>query len=134
MKWKVSWWYLPIIRRFWPAYTLLDDLHDQTKSEALAGLLSDMNRFVFSDQTPADPATWMEWVACSESIQNGGLHTANNAFQTLFSFLQFNEEHYGYKANLILKDIQTSSHQKRWNQLLEKATMLKEGKKYAESR
>ena len=108
------------------AYTILDDLYDQIHSEALVSLLSDMNPFVFTDRTPADPATWKEWITCAEHIQSGGTLAADNVFKTLVSFLRFNEEQYGYKTNLILKDIQTAAYQKRWDQLLEKAATLKD--------
>ena len=108
------------------AYTILDDLYDQTKNESLANLLSDMNPFIFTDRTPADPATWSEWVVCAESIQNGGLLTADNAFQTLNSFLYYNEQQYGYLTTLILDSIQTPSFQHRWNELLDRVVKLKD--------
>lgn len=108
------------------AYTILDDLYDQTKSGTLVGLLSDMNPFVFTDRTPADPATWKEWITCSEKVQKGGALTEDNAFQTLVSFLHFNEEQYGYRATWILDNIQTLAYQKRWSQLIEKAAALKD--------
>jgi hypothetical protein len=104
------------------AFTILDDLYDQTKSESLGSLLGDMNPFIFADRTPADPAIWSEWVVCAETVQSGGFLTANNVFQTLSSFLRNHEQQYGYAKNTILESIQISSYQKRWNQLLEKAS------------
>ena len=104
------------------AYTLLDDLHDQTKSDPLRELLSDMNPFIFTDHTPADPATWSEWMNCATSIQDDGNLTDEAIFETLASFLNYNEGEYGYQSDLILKDIQTPLYQKRWEQLLEKVS------------
>ena len=100
------------------AYTLLDDLHDQKKDDALRELLADMNPFIFTDHTPADPATWGEWLNCATAIQKGGNLTDNAIFETLISFLRYNEGEYGYHSDLILKDIQTPIYRKRWEQLL----------------
>jgi hypothetical protein len=107
------------------AYTILDDLYDKTKGESMAGLLSDMNPFVFKDRTSADPATWKEWITCAEKVQEGGALTEDNAFQALVSFLNFNEVQYGYNAIWILDSIQTLEYQRRWNQLIEKVAVLK---------
>jgi len=104
------------------AYTLLDDLHDQTKEDSLRELLSDMNPFIFTDHTPADQATWGEWVNCAKAIQSGGNLTDNAIFKTLISFLRYNEEEYGYNSDLILKYFQEPAYQKRWNQLLSKVS------------
>lgn len=103
-------------------YTLLDDLLDQMKNESLKELLSDMNPFIFTDRTPADPATWSDWVTCAESIQSGGNLTGNAIFETLLSFLRHNEEEYGYHSDLILKELQTPVYQKRWEELLSKVS------------
>ena len=106
------------------AYTLLDDLHDQSKSDTLMALLMDMDPFIFADRTPADPAVWSAWEDCAKEIQSDHELTEDNAFQTLISFLHCQEKQYGYHADSIQKDIQTPSYQKRWSQLLEKASFL----------
>ncbi len=106
------------------AYTLLDDLHDQSKSDTLMALLRDMNPFVFTDRTPADPATWSEWLTCAKAIQGDDNLTENTAFQTLLSFLRYNEKQYGYHTDSILIELQTPVYQKRWHQLVEKASSL----------
>ena len=90
----------------------------------MRNLLGDMNPFVFTDLSPADPAIWAEWVACAKDVQFGGVLTANSAFQTLNAFLHANERQYGYEAAEILASIQTASYQKRWSQLLEKASSI----------
>jgi hypothetical protein len=108
------------------AYTILDDLHDKTKSTPLFHLLGDMNPFVFTDHTPADPATWSEWIACAKEIQNEGILSDINAFKALVSFLYFNEGQYGYKTSNILNDIESQPFQKRWQQLIVKASTLKD--------
>ncbi len=104
------------------AYTLLDDLHDQTKNDSLRELLSDMNPFIFTDHTPVDQATWGEWVNCAIAIQSDGNLTDSAIFETLISFLRYNEEEYGYHSEPILKELQTSVYQKRWEQLLSKVS------------
>lgn len=104
------------------AYTLLDDLHDQTKDDSLRELLADMNPFIFTDHTPIDQATWSEWVNCASAIQNNGNLTDSAIFDTLISFLRYNEKEYGYHCDLILKYLQTPVYQKRWKQLLNKVS------------
>jgi hypothetical protein len=104
------------------AYTILDDLHDQTRDESLRELLSDMNPFIFTDHTPVDRATWGEWVNCATAIQNDGNLTDNEIFETLISFLRYNEGEYGYHLDSILKDLQTPFYRRRWEQLLNKVS------------
>lgn len=106
----------------WAAYTLLDDLYDQTKSNPLRELLSDMNPFLFVERTPIDPATWFEWVNCATAIQGNGYLTDAAIFEALASFLNYNEEEYGYKSALIIKELQSPVYQKRWGELLEKVS------------
>jgi hypothetical protein len=106
------------------AFQILDEIFDDTKNEQLGNFLSGMNPYLFTDSISADPATWHEWVSCANKVQNGGVLTADNAFQTLISFLRFNEEQYGYRTNMILDEMQNPSYQKRWKQLLQKAETI----------
>lgn len=103
------------------AYTLLDDLHDQTKSDTLMLLLNDMDPFIFADRTPADPATWSEWLTCAKAVQSDDKLTEDTAFQTMLSFLRYNEAQYGYNADSIEIDLRTSVYTNRWEQLVIKA-------------
>lgn len=104
------------------AFTLLADLYDQTKSDPLRELISDMNPFIFADHTPADPATWSDWVNCAKAIQGDGNLTDGAIFEALVSFLRYDEKEYGYQSDWILKELQTPAYQKRWEQLLEKVS------------
>lgn len=107
------------------AYTLLDDLHDQIKGDSLRELLADMNPFIFTNHVPVDQATWDEWVNCAKMIQNDGNLTGSAIFETLASFLRYNEKEYGYKSDLVIKYLQTPAYQKRWKQLLSKVSEYK---------
>ena len=106
------------------AYTLLDDIHDETHESSLRELLADMNPFIFTDRTSADPATWNEWVVCAEEIQKGDSMASDNVFSTLVSFLKFNEIQYGYDTHTIVNKLQSPSYRERRAELLEKAATL----------
>ena len=105
-------------------FTLLDDLHDQIQSDTLLKLLRDMNPFIFTDHTPADPAIWDSWINCKKKTNNDALLTPDDILKILRLFLQLNEKRYGYNTSLILKDIQLPAFQNRWKELLEKASKL----------
>ena len=106
------------------AFQILDEIFDDTQNEKLGNLLSGMNPYLFSDSMSADPATWHEWVSCATAVQGDGKLADNSIFETLVSFLRYNEKEYGYKSDLILKNIQGPSYQERWKKILEKASTL----------
>lgn len=109
---------------FLAAYTLLDDLYDNTKDNTLVQLLWDMDPFVFTDRSPADPAIWADWISCAGAIQKEGLLTEDNAYQVFIDFLRMDAQEYGYDMEAVLHEIQASWYQKRWKELLEKASRL----------
>ena len=99
-------------KQAFPSYTLLDNLYEQRKYDAFMLLLSDMNPFV-SDEAPADPAVWNEWLKNAKLNQQGGMLTELGAFQSLISFLQCNAQFYGYDLEAIVNDLQSIQFQKR---------------------
>jgi hypothetical protein len=106
------------------AFQIMDEWYDDTKDIELGVFLSGMSPYMFSDSEPADPAIWSEWVECAERVQKNGTLTADNVLQTLVSLLELNEPYYGYGTSGIVKGLQDPVWQKRWRELLKKASAL----------
>ena len=109
---------------FLATYQLLDEYFDNNPNEKLGMLLSDMNPYLFTDSDSADPATYNEWEYYAKTAAQGKNLTENSIFQALISFLNHNEEQYGYQTETVVKDIQSPSYQNRWQHILEKASII----------
>ena len=117
-----------ILQTFWAAYTLLDELHKQklAHDENLTELLIDMNPFIFSDRTSADPALWAEWNELAKETQNNSMIVDADAFELLCLFLHKNEQLYRYCTKTILQELESSVFQERWSNLLIMASKYSE--------
>lgn len=92
----------------------LDKLYDEEPDEALGDLLSSMNPYLFKNSNSADPATWLDWVKCIDSMTKSDYVSQNEAFQAMISFLQFHEQEFGYALSHIEKKINSLGQNREW--------------------
>lgn len=99
---------------FMAAFKYLDKIYDLEPNETLGDLLSSMNPYLFTNSRSADPAIWTDWEMCINNITNSDDVTEVEAFQAMISFLNFNQQEFGYDLKNILKDITNKYNSQEW--------------------
>lgn len=95
-------------------FYFLDMIYDENKNDVLGGLLGSMNPNIFIDNISADPAIWEDWENCAKTITKDGFLTANQAFQVMILFLEFNQNEFGDNLSWIILELKKSYENEKW--------------------
>jgi len=113
---------LTLKQAFIAAFYFMDLYYIETKDDALADLLGNMNPYLWADGGSADPAAEEDWNNVAKAIKCGTQINPEQAFLLMYEYLNFHKTGLGYDVEWLMNDLAKKPHDTpEWLECITKA-------------